>query len=61
MRPVFLRIEPTLESSFFSAVTGFGCGLVAVFVAAFFDGTAAAAGLISLVFGSSTRGSSTGG
>ena len=60
MRPVFLRIEPTLESSFFSAgMAGFSCGLMDAFVEvveAFFEGTAAAAGFIAVVFGSSTGG-----
>ena len=55
MRPVFLRIEPTFDSSFF----GSGAGLVSeleVFELAFFAGAAVAAGLIGLVFGSSTTG-----
>ena len=57
MRPVFLRIEPTFESSFFSAVArvaGFVCKLVDAFVEAFFTGTAAVFAVAGL--GSSTAG-----
>src|SRR6185503_19417288 len=60
MRPVFLRIEPTFDSSFFSTVTGFGCELVDNLVVAFFTGTAAVAGFDAIVFGSSTGGCGSG-
>jgi hypothetical protein len=60
MRPVFFRMLPTLESSFFSstvALAGMGVGLGA----AFLDGTAAAAGAAVVRLGDSGFGSSAGG
>lgn len=51
MRPVFLRIEPTFESSFLGSV---GVAVLAVFTGAFFAGVVA--GLVGAGFGSSVCG-----
>ena len=64
MRPVFFRMLPTFESSFFSstlAFAGVGAGLAAA--AALFAGTTAAAtgsGLAGCGFGSSAAGCDSG-
>ena len=60
MRPVFFRMEPTFESSFFSAsvaLAGVGVGLGAVFLT---GAAAATEGLGGSGFGSSTDGCASG-
>ncbi len=62
MRPVFFRMLPTFESSFFSstlALAGVGAGLGAVFLTGA-GAAAAAAGLAGSGFGSSADGCASG-
>ena len=56
MRPVFLRIEPTFESSFFGSA---GCVAAVVFTGAFLPGAAAGCLVGVAGFGSSTAGDGT--
>ena len=64
MRPVFFRMLPTFESSFFSStfgLVGVGAGLAAAFLTGNAAGTAeAAAGLAGSGFGSSADGCASG-
>jgi len=46
IRPVFLRIEPTFDSSFFGSAAGFG-GVIDAWTVAFFAGNAADAFVVS--------------
>ena len=52
MRPVFLRIEPTFESSFFGSLASFEVAVLAVFTDAFLAGAVAGC-LVGAGFGSS--------
>ena len=62
MRPVFFRMEPTFDSSFFSStfgLAGAGAGLAATFLTGA-AATAAVAGLAGSGFASSTDGCDSG-